>query len=420
MELSWLCLKALGTKRGGRAISYSYRIYSSMAEVDRQAWNTVCASGGDLFTDARFVSAVEASMRKDTECWPVVVEDEAGNPVAVTCLSLYRVDSALLMGPGLKRIVQSVRRIWTGYLRFRILFCGLPVSAGQKTLFVIPGADCGKVLEAIDTAICGLARQLRVRLIVWKEFGPADCRWLAPLRNRGYIQADSLPVNRFKARFATFDAYVAALKKSGRRNIARSQRKFRDGGLRVVRMRGDEGFDRLYTDDVHQLYEAVLAHSETRLERLPAEFFREIARQFGKDAYFTLVYEGERIVAFLCSLADAQQFCILFLGMDYARNQTCDLYFNAIYDSLDCAFRIGVANICLGQNSPTFKARIGCCQESRAFFLKARGLLRLPLWLLAPLLFPPIKALPPAQVFRVEEPPGQSSPAGRPTQNQPQ
>lgn len=380
-----------------------------MAETDRQAWNTVCASGGGLFADARFVTAVEKSMRNDTRCWPVVVEDEAGHPVAVTCLSLHRVDGALLTGPWLKRIVQSVRRIWAGYFRFRILFCGLPVSAGQKTLSVIPGADYGKVLEAIDTALRRLARQLRVRLVVWKEFGPEDCRWLAPLRKRGYIQADSLPTNYFEASFADLDTYVAALKKSGRRNIARSQRKLRDAGLRVARMRGDDGFDRLYTDEVHQLYEAVLTHSESRLERLPAEFFREIARQFGKDAYFTIVYEGERIVAFVCSLADAQQFCTLFLGMDYARNQECDLYFNVMYDSLDCALRIGVASIDLGQNSPTFKARIGCYQEPRAFFVRGRGFLYLPVRLLARVLFPPMEVLPPPEVFQAPQSPLQGS-----------
>jgi predicted N-acyltransferase len=274
------------------------------------------------------------------------------------------------------------------------LFCGLPVSAGQKTLAVIPRADRAKVLEAIDAALCGLARQLRVRLIVWKEFGPEDCCWLAPLKNRGYIQADSLPMNCFEARFATFDAYLASLKKHRRRNIARSQRKLHDAGLRVVRMRGDDGFDRLYTDGVHQLYEAVLAHSESRLEQLPAEFFRAIARHFGKDAYFTILYEGERIVSFLCSLADAQQFAMLFLGMDYARNQECDLYFNVVYDALDSALRSGAPDIFVGQNSPHFKSRLGCYQEPRVFFIKGGGVLRLPLRWFARLLFPPMEPLP--------------------------
>lgn len=400
-------------------MSYSCRVYDSMDEVDRDAWDAVRASSNDLFTDPRFISAIATSMAEDTRCWPVLVEDESGQPKAVTCFSLHRVDGALLTGTWLKREVEWMRRIWDGYLRFLILFCGLPVSDGQRTLCVAPDADREQVCEAIDAAIGEKARQLRVGLIVWKEFGPGDCRWLAPLKERGYLQADSLPMSHFEPRFASFEEYLASRNSKARYNIRRSTRKLHEAGLRVVRMRGDDGFDRLYTDEVHKLYEAVVEHSDSRLERLPAEFFREIARRFGKDAQFTVIYKGERIVAFSCNLADKQQFHMLFMGIDYALNRKYDLYFNVLYDGLDCALRARVADICVGQNSPFFKARLGCYQQPRAFFIKGRGLLRLPLRAFARLLFPPMEVLPPPQAFPGAGDPKPSSASCPPAEKQP-
>ncbi|MDY0165517.1 MAG: GNAT family N-acetyltransferase [Thermoguttaceae bacterium] len=383
---------------------YKWRIYSSMDEVDRQAWEAVHASSGDLFSDPRFISAVEHSMVKDTQCWPVVVEDDTGRPAAITCFSLHQVDGALLIRAWLSAVVQFVRRVWPGYFRFRVLFCGLPVSAGQKTLCIAPHAEPGQVIEALDSAISELAGRLRVGVIVWKEFGPADCQWLASLERRGYVRADSLPMCYFDARFGDFDAYQKALKWNGRHNIRRSQRKFRKARLRIARMHGDEGFDRLYTDEVHRLYEAIHDHAQFKLERLPAEFFREIARQFGRDARFSVAYQGERVVAFLCSLADKQQFCLLFMGMDYAVNRECDLYFNLMYDGLDCGLRSGAARISFGQNSYTFKARLGCREEPRVFFIRGRRLLGLALRMCAHVLFPPVGLSTPPDVFRTAEP----------------
>ena len=45
-------------------------------------------------------------------------------------------------------------------------------------------------------------------------------------------------------------------------------------GLRVVHLRGGDGADQVYTDEVHKLYDGVLDRAKVRFERLPAEFFQ--------------------------------------------------------------------------------------------------------------------------------------------------
>ena len=106
--------------------------------------------------------------------------------------------------------------------------------------------------------------------------------------------------------------------------------------------------------------------------------------------------------------------------MDYAVNRECDLYFNIMYDGLDCGLRSGASDICLGQTSYTFKSRLGCYQEPRVFFVKGRGLPGLALRVFAGVLFSPMKVAPKPQVFRTDQSISQPTSPGRPLGKQPQ
>jgi predicted N-acyltransferase len=164
----------------------------------------------------------------------------------------------------------------------------------------------------------------------------------------------------------------ASFRSRYRNQLRRSQKKFERSGLRVVHLRGGMGVDVLYNEDVHHLYLAVLDRADVKLECLPAEFFRELARQFPDDAAFTLIYQGQRIVAFMCGVFDRGAYLNLFCGFDYQLNEETDLYFNLMYEDLDYALRQKVQSIHVGQTANDFKSRIGCFLEPRCFYVKAR------------------------------------------------
>ena len=179
-------------------------------------------------------------------------------------------------------------------------------------------------------------------------------------------------MNGFPARFRDFD-HVCALYRSRYRNqLLRSRKKFELSGLRVVHLRGGMGVEKLYTEDVHRLYLAVLNRAEVKLECLPAEFFRELARQFRDDAALTLIYQDQRIVAFMCGIFHQDAYLNLFCGFDYDLNDETDLYFNLMYEDLDYALRQKVQSIHVGQTANDFKLRMGCFLEPRCFYVKAR------------------------------------------------
>jgi predicted N-acyltransferase len=335
-------------------VRYHATVFSSIRDVDWDEWNQLRDLKRQPAMDPRFVLAVENSMT-DARCRSVLIRDENRHLVAAACLCSIRIDGALLAEGRSRRVAAVISRIVPPLVHVRIVLCGLPVSIGASHLCFAPDADRAEALRALDQAVVEFAKKERAVCIVFKEFDAEESRALQPLEALGYRRAESLPMNCVAADYRTFDEYVARVNAMRRRNIIRSRKKFAAAGLRVEQRLGGEGIADLYTDEVHRLYEAVLARADVRFESLPAEFFRELARQLPQQTVFTLVYQQNRIVGFAASLFTEDLFEQMFVGLDYDLNPQCDLYFNLFFEALDGAFARGPREIYVGQTSDEFK-----------------------------------------------------------------
>lgn len=350
---------------------YSYTLSESIQSVNLDDWNQLRRPGGDPFMDPRLILAVEKSMSGSGRYWYVVFRDDAQQPVAAACLSTYRVDGSLLADGTAKKVLQILGRVIPPLVHINIVFCGLCFSAGQSHLRIAPAADAPAILAALDEIAVRLAKQQKARAIVFKEFNPDECQTMDRLLGLGYLRADSPPMNHARPGPVTFEAFYSGLKSSKRHPIRTSQKKFEAAGLRVVQMKGGDGADALYTDEVHQLYNAVLERAHVKLERLPPAFFRELARQLPDQTAFTFIYDGPRVVATAVSVFSQAVFHQMFVGVDYEVNPRADLYFNLFFHALDTAFRQNVDDIYVGQSADTFKQRkLGCYSVPLSFYIK--------------------------------------------------
>lgn len=354
--------------------AYTHRIHSSIGEVSPEEWRRASGGNTGLFMDIRFIAAVERSLGAHARFWHVLFYDELGIPMACASFCLYRVDISLLAGKPLKAIVGWLRRFFPSFAYVYVLFCGLPVSVGQKSVAFAEACDRARVVEMLDNIMKDLAIRERVRILVFKEFNPDECLLIDRLLSRGYRRAESPHMHLLEPRFRNFEEYSDALKSHYRYDIKRSMRKFAATGFWFSRVRDGEHIARVYTDEVHRLYEAVVARAENKLELLPAKFFRELGLRFSGAVSLTLVNDGDQVVAFNYSLSTDGCYCFLFCGMDYRVNAQSDLYFNLMYQDLDQGFREGVRVLQLGQASERFKARLGSDAVPLFFYVKADGM----------------------------------------------
>src|SRR5207247_894503 len=103
------------------------------------------------------------------------------------------------------------------------------------------------------------------RLIVFKELDESVHEQLGALDSLGYVRGDVPPAHLLDLPFLSFDEYMSALQSGYRKQIRRSQRKFDAINLRFEHASGATIAD-VFTDQVHQLYLAVLERAKYRLE----------------------------------------------------------------------------------------------------------------------------------------------------------
>jgi predicted N-acyltransferase len=280
------------------------------------------------------------------------------------------------------------------------VFLGRPVSASQSHLRLREGADTGAVLRVLDVVCRDLARRHRAPLVVWKEFDAWESARLKGLADLGYRRMESPPMNYLSTPYGCFEGLCGAMRSRYRRNVRGSMRKFRDAGLRVDHVAGTEAARWFADDRLHPLYLAVLEHAGGFLETLPPAFFRQLFELWGGQAILTLVRREDCVVAWGCSLLCPPAFYMLVMGLDYEANGRGDVYFNLVFACLDYAMRQGAREVWIGANADQFKARLGCAQHRRCFYVKGRGLLGRLLPLASGWLFPAMALRRPKRAMR--------------------
>ena len=352
--------------------SYACELYRSIDDVDVDEWREVCRSARNMYLDPRFLKAVELSFAVKAQFWYAVYRDDAGRAVAATCFSRYLADGALMATPLVMKVARAVRRVLPGFAKFHLLLCGLPVQACcDSQLAIADGADMDGILAGLNETSLELARKSGCRLISFMQFSPELAARLDGLSRYGFHKARSAYVYRLEGEFGSFAAYTASRSSRARWNLRNSLRKFEEAGLTCEQIRGRDIADRLFTPEVHRLYLNVLERAEVRFECASASFFQELARQLPDESCFTILRQGERIVAFCCGIAGDDQHALLLVGLDYSLNADADLYFNVMFRGLEHGLTPGVRVVHFGASADEFKQRVGCHGSWFSLYIKA-------------------------------------------------
>lgn len=309
--------------------------------------------------------------------------------------------------PVIQRLAAGVRRLWPGVLKFHFLLCGIPVQGCcDSQLAIAEGADLGAILAGLDEVAIDLARKSGCRVLSFMQFKPELAAQLDGLSQHGFHKSRSVYAYQLEGALDSFATYTAQRSKRTRANMRKSLKRFDEAGLTCEQIRGRDGAERLFTPEVYQLYLNVLERAKDRFERLPVSFFQELARQFPDESCYTILRQGERVVAFCCGLAGGDQHLMLYCGLDYSLSRDIDLYFNVIYRGLECGLVPGVRVVHVGASADEFKQHMGCRGSWLSVYLKAvYPLGRFLLNCLSGLLFDTrdsTNAPPPAGTVRVE------------------
>ncbi len=355
---------------------YSHKVYCSTDEINQQDWAKITKLHSSyVFLDYRFIKTIECSMKQTTKFWYVLFYDH-DIPIGCTIISLFKVDICTISSKKVKDIIAKIRKYKPDILNFNALFCGTPVSVGQKPLICINEIYFIPILDMLVKLMEHLAKKENSLFNIYKELPEKECKHFHLLEKKyNYLKAESLPMHYFGYTFKDFTEYASSLKARYRNSIRRAKNNFNNNNLKIIQTNDTQKILHLYTDKVHELYLNVVENSLNKLEILPQRFFLELVKNFPNQIFFTFAKDDkEKIVGFNCSLFVGDSFYFIFCGMNYEINYSANLYYNLIYNSLEQAFQLSPELIQIGQTTDDFKARLGTYTEPLYIYIKSKNI----------------------------------------------
>jgi predicted N-acyltransferase len=379
----------------------SFRIFETIDDVPSVDWDCPRArAGSPFFQDRRFIAAVEMGMGRASRFRHVIIYD-GGLPLACASLTGLNIDLATMADPRLAGLIRGLPAVMSRFRNLKTLFCGLPVSAGQSGIALASRDGARSVMSVLDDVVSRLAAEWKMHGVIYKEFGEGDLAWTNVLLDRGYSRVATPPRYLFPPRFNDLQDYCLALRSNYRTHIKGAMQKLVSNGVNVSILTDYAQIRKIYTPEVHSLYDQVVDQADLKFERLPIEFFHEFARRLDGEVELVVLSRNARVLAFGWNLRSASSYHLLFGGVDYALNTALALYFNLVYASLDRALRARVATIEVGQTADSFKAKLGC--HPQPLYAFTRGVGPLMAWLVrwaAPLLVARTPVPPSYNIFR--------------------
>ena len=326
----------------------------SITEIGTEAWNSIVGRNR-LICRHEFLLAVESSKINDCRYFYPVVHDDDGRIIAHACLYYISTELDSFAQGFVKKVITGIRKVWKSFLILRSIECGTPVALGNTISFA-EGIDKPAAREAIVQEAEAVARQLKVPVILFRDFYAGELSFFDRLLGVGYRRVANLSGASFTVRWPTFQAYLESLRSQYRRIIRKRLNAFHAAGyeFRVVRDYAP------MVGDLERLWKNTYDHAtEYRRERLEAVFFLEIKRCLGERAGILLVEKAGCPVAFSLLLEDDDTLITLFCGLDYSCSRDSYIYFNLFYKSIEVAISRRKREIDFGITTLVPKVEVG-------------------------------------------------------------
>jgi predicted N-acyltransferase len=288
--------------------------------------------------DRRFYEIVEDTIHPEFDHRYFVIKGERGETLAVQ--PFFILDQDLVVGtPGwLRRWVEMVRRLWPRLLKMRTLMVGC--VAGEAHMSAAGERLQGLAADILAASITRMARELKVALVVLKEF-PAHYRGpLEVFTAHGFARVPSLPMVKLGIEYPNFERYMVDKLSKGTR--AKLRQKFRAVDRQAPLELSIIADASAIVDDIYPLYLAVYDRSPLHFEKLTKEFFSELGKRMPDKVRFFIWRQAGRIVCFSLCMIENDAVFSEYIGLDYKVAFDLHLYYVIVRDVITWAIGQGL------------------------------------------------------------------------------
>lgn len=331
---------------------YSITIFDSIRDVPLEQWNALVA-GNSYTYSYEFWEVLEVSRLNDFCYKYVLIYDESHSPVALACFYTLTTDIAIFASGWLKITLGIIRNAFPGFLKFRMLECGTPITM-NRPFIVKEGSDEVEILKFLGTTLSDIAKKQGELVVVMRDLEPRSAHLEMHLKHLNYHVVASLPNTHMDINWSTPDEYLSSTKSHYRRKILIHQKTNKDRGIHCE-LRDD--FAELADTLCNQWLVVHENAKEFQRERLTPEFYEAFSAKLGSRSKVLLFYRNEELVGHVLLLVDAETLRWLYVG----RNESVkdNLYFYMCHKIVETAILLKAKRLELGLTTYEPKMNLG-------------------------------------------------------------
>ena len=380
------------------SLSLESKVYKSIQEVSREEWDLI-NSPGDIFHTYTFLKDIEDAKVENSAFWYMMIYNEK-KLIATAVLSAFIINLDIFIPTG--AFIRGVRKIWPGFLKIKILMCGIPASLGQKNIVIVDMQYKNQVIKIVSDEMNKISKEGKIKYMAFKEFKENEIADYDHLKHNGYFKALSLPYMRIKVKWGDFESYLSDLRHGYKRQILNSLKKINlTGGfqLRNILNGSDSKVPCLILADstvctpelFYKSYLEVMNRAVSKLETLNFDFFKNYFESHKEKLIFIVLAEDQTIYGSAILVPHESELTFALIGK-HGEKDKYDTYFNLITAIVKYGIENNFETINMGQTSYYPKQRVGAKPENEyIYFRSGKIMMHTVLRLLNKVLFPETK-----------------------------
>lgn len=333
------------------------QVFETIHDVDPQAWDALLNGRSITFSHA-FWKIIEESRLNDFHYRYVLFRDEDDQPVALATFYVVTTDIAIFSPPWLRKWLESVRKIFPGFLKLRMLECGTPIILNSPPIVLHPDIDPGEIVDQLHGVLKIYARKSSIFLMILRDFEKSESHWGAKFKQLGYHWISGLPNTYLGVCWNSVDDYRSALKSYYRSKINNHLRKNAELGVwHDVK----EEFSEI-SDELCRQWRVVHERAnEFQREVLTTDFYRELSLRLGGRAKIIRFFREDVFVGHALVLHDQDTLRWLYFGRSEPVNDS--LYLYVIQAVIQTGIDLKVRRIEMGLTTYPIKLDVGARLE---------------------------------------------------------
>jgi len=301
------------------------RVFDRIDQIPSGEWDAVYP---DRLEGYRLFKTLEETLF-DQFSFYYVMAYRGRTPVGAASCFLMNYPLDTTVQDPLKKITDTLKRFFPSLFDMRALICGYPMGPGQMGIL----GDDKPVFAGILKEMERIAKNNKVQILAFKDFGRAYAGTFDHLQRRGFYKFESLPNTTMDVRFKSFEEYLMTLSGATRYDLRRKFKKV-DGRIKID-MEVTESLSDSALDEAFALFSQVESKGDMHFEKIPGSFFKRAAENMAGDAkYFVWRIDG-KMVAFTFCLVSGGRLIDYYLGLDYSVAYHYSLYFVRFRDLMN-------------------------------------------------------------------------------------